>query len=148
MTRSKVLFLCTANSARSQMAEGLLRKLAGDRFEVYSAGTAPTALHPLAVRVMAEVGVDLVGHYAKSVTEFLGRMNPAYVIFVCENARRTCPTTFPATGATMLAWPIDDPAEAQGDERTRLLAFRKARDELTARIQAWLRPAEDSSLQS
>jgi arsenate reductase len=124
------------------MAEGLLRKLAGDRFEVHSAGTAPTAVHPLAIRVMAEVGIDLDGHRAKSVTEFLGRMNPAYVIFVCDNARRTCPTTFPAVGATILAWPIDDPAEAQGDEEARLLAFRKARDELTARIEAWLRTAE------
>jgi arsenate reductase (thioredoxin) len=142
MIRPKVLFLCTANSARSQMAEGLLRKLAGDRFEVFSAGTAPTALHPLAVRAMAEVGVDLVGHYAKSVTEFLGRMNPAYVIFVCEDARRTCPTTFPAVGATELAWPVDDPVETQGDEEARLLAFRKARDELTARIEAWLRTLE------
>jgi len=142
MTRPKVLFLCTANSARSQMAEGLLRKLAGDRFEAYSAGTAPTALHPLAVRAMAEVGVDLAGHYAKSVTEFLGRMNPAYVIFVCETARRTCPTTFPAVGATELAWPVDDPAEAKGDEEARLLAFRKVRDELTARIEAWLRTPE------
>jgi arsenate reductase len=97
---------------------------------------------------MAEVGIDLVGQYAKSVTEFLGRMNPAYVIFVCERARRTCPTTFPATGATLLAWPIEDPVEVQGDEQARLLAFRKVRDELTARIQAWLRTAEGSSPQS
>jgi arsenate reductase len=142
MTRPKILFLCTANSARSQMAEGLLRKRAGDRFEVHSAGTVPTAVHPLAVRVMAEVGVDLAGHYAKSVTEFLGRMNPAYVIFVCDNALRTCPTTFPAVGATTLAWPIGDPAEAEGDEEARLLAFRKARDDLAARIEAWLKTLE------
>jgi arsenate reductase len=138
MTKSKVLFLCTANSARSQMAEAFLRKHAGDRFEAYSAGTEPTEVHPLARRVMAEVGIDMAGHRAKSVGEFLGKMNPAYVIIVCEKTRQRCPTAFPATGATMIAWPIDDPAEAVGSEEQRLGRFREARDQIAARIKAWL----------
>jgi arsenate reductase len=121
------------------MAEAFLRKYAGDRFEVYSAGTEPTEVHPLARRVMAEVGIDMAGQRAKGVGEFLGKMNPAYVIIVCEKARQKCPTAFPATGATMITWPIDDPAEAEGTEEDRLRKFREARDQIAARIKAWLK---------
>ena len=138
MTNPKVLFLCTANSARSQMAEALLRKQAGDRFDVYSAGLEPTQVHPYAMKVMAEIGIDMAGHRAKGVGEFLGTMNPAYVIIVCEKARQRCPTAFPATGATIIAWPIDDPAGAVGGEEARLGKFREARDQIEARIKAWL----------
>lgn len=138
MTKPKVLFLCTANSARSQMAEAILRGRAGDRFDAYSAGLEPTQVHPYAVRVMAEVGIDIAGHRAKGVGEFLGKMNPAYVIIVCEKARQRCPTTFPATAATILAWPIDDPAEAAGSEDDRLAKFREVRDQIDARIRDWL----------
>ena len=138
MTKPKVLFLCTANSARSQMAESLLRKQAGERFDVYSAGLEPTQVHPYATKVMAEIGIDMAGHRAKGVGEFLGKMNPAYVIIVCENARQRCPTAFPATGATIIAWPIDDPAGAVGSEEERLGRFREARDQIEARINAWL----------
>ena len=138
MTKPKVLFLCTANSARSQMAEALLRKQAGDRFDVYSAGLQPTQVHPYAMKVMAEIGIDMASQRAKGVGEFLGKMNPAYVIIVCEKARQRCPTAFPATGATMIAWPIDDPAEAEGTEEDRLRKFREARDQIAARIRDWL----------
>ena len=138
MTKPKVLFLCTANSARSQMAESLLRKQAGERFDVYSAGLEPTQVHPYATKVMAEIGIDMAGHRAKGVEEFLGKMNPAYVIIVCENARQRCPTAFPATGATMIAWPIVDPAVAVGSEEERLRKFREARDQIAARIKDWL----------
>ncbi|MCX5653899.1 MAG: arsenate reductase ArsC [Planctomycetota bacterium] len=138
MTKPKVLFLCTANSARSQMAEAILRKHAGDRFDVYSAGLEPTQVHPYATKVMAEIGIDMVGQRAKGVGEFLGKMNPAYVIIVCEKARQRCPTAFPATGATMIAWPIDDPAEAVGGEEERLSRFRETRDQIDARIRDWL----------
>lgn len=138
MAKPKVLFLCTANSARSQMAEAFLREYAGDRFEAYSAGTEPTEVHLLARRVMAEVGIDMAGQRAKGVGEFLGKMNPAYVIIVCEKARQQCPTAFPATGATMIAWPIDDPAEAVGSDEERLGRFREARDQIEARIRDWL----------
>jgi len=138
VTKPKVLFLCTANSARSQMAEALLRKHAGDRFDVYSAGLQPTQVHPYAMKVMAEIGIDMASQRAKGVGEFLGKMNPAYVIIVCEKARQRCPTAFPATGATMIAWPIDDPAEAEGTEEDRLRKFREARDQIAARIRDWL----------
>jgi arsenate reductase len=138
MTKPKVLFLCTANSARSQMAESLLRKQAGERFDVYSAGLEPTQVHPYATKVMAEIGIDMAGHRAKGVEESLGKMNPAYVIIVCEKARQRCPTAFPATGATIIAWPIDDPAGAVGGEEERLGKFREARDQIEARIKAWL----------
>jgi len=138
MSKPKVLFLCTANSARSQMAEALLRKQAGDRFDVYSAGLEPAQVHPYAMKVMAEIGIDMAGHRAKGVGEFLGKMNPAYVIIVCEKARQKCPTAFPATGATMITWPMDDPAEAEGGEEERLSKFREARDQIAARIKAWL----------
>lgn len=138
MTKPKVLFLCTANSARSQMAEALLRKHAGDRFDVYSAGLEPTQVHPYAMKVMAEIGIDMASQRAKGVGEFLGKMNPAYVIIVCEKARQRCPTAFPATGATIIAWPIEDPAEAEGTEEDRLRKFREARDQIAARIRGWL----------
>jgi len=138
VTKPKVLFLCTANSARSQMAEALLREHAGDRFDVYSAGLQPTQVHPYAMKVMAEIGIDMASQRAKGVGEFLGKMNPAYVIIVCEKARQRCPTAFPATGATMIAWPIDDPAEAEGTEEDRLRKFREARDQIAARIRDWL----------
>jgi len=138
MTKPKVLFLCTANSARSQMAEALLRKQAGDRFDVYSAGLEPAQVHPYAMKVMAEIGIDMAGHRAKGVGEFLGTMNPAYVIIVCEKARQRCPTAFPATGATIIAWPIVDPAGAVGGEEATLGRFREARDQIEARIKAWL----------
>lgn len=138
MVKPKVLFLCSANSARSQMAEALLRKRAGDRFDAYSAGLEPTDIHPYARKVMAEIGIDMAGQRAKGVGEFLGKMNPAYVIIVCEKARQRCPTAFPATGATMIAWPIDDPAEAEGTEEERLGKFRQARDQIEARIRDWL----------
>jgi arsenate reductase len=120
------------------MAEALLRKHAGDRFDVYSAGLQPTQVHPYAMKVMAEIGIDMASQRAKGVGEFLGKMNPAYVIIVCEKARQRCPTAFPATGATMIAWPIDDPAEAEGTEEDRLRKFREARDQIAARIRDWL----------
>jgi len=138
VAKPQVLFLCTANSARSQMAEALLRKCAGDRFEACSAGLEPTPIHPYARKVMAEIGIDMAGQRAKSVKEFLGKMNPAYVIVVCEKARQRCPTVFPATGATLLAWPIADPAEAEGGEEEILRRFREARDQIEARIGEWL----------
>lgn len=138
MAKPKVLFLCTANSARSQMAEAFLRKYASDRFDAYSAGLEATDIHPYARKVMAEIGIDMAGQRAKGVSEFLGKMNPAYVIIVCEKVRQRCPTAFPATGATMIAWPIGDPAEAEGSEEDRLNKFRQARDQLDARIREWL----------
>ncbi|HWP34867.1 MAG TPA: arsenate reductase ArsC [Thermodesulfobacteriota bacterium] len=133
--RLRVLFLCTHNSARSQMAEGLLRALAGDRFEVASAGTEPTTVHSLAVRAMQEIGIDLSSHRSKTVARFAGQPFD-YVIAVCDAADRACPA-FPGAAAR-LTWSLEDPSQATGDEAARLAVFRRVRDELRRRIEAWL----------
>ena len=129
--RRSVLFLCTGNSCRSQMAEGWLRHLAGDRFDVASAGTHPVGLNPRAVTVMKEVGIDLSRHRSTRVDELMGRRFDS-VITVCDHAKETCPT-FP--GATsVLHWSFDDPADAQGEEEARLAVFRRVRDEIAQRV--------------
>jgi arsenate reductase len=135
MSIARVLFLCTHNSARSQMAEGLLRRLAADRFEVASAGTEARGVNPLAGRAMAEIGVDLCGHTSKTLDHFL-REPWDYVITVCDNANESCPV-FPGR-VTRLHWSFDDPSAAAGDDEQRLAVFRRVRDEIRARIEAWL----------
>lgn len=135
MPKSRVLFLCTHNSARSQMAEGFLRALAGDRFEAASAGTEATRVHPLAIRAMEEVGINLAGHASKTLDRFLGQPWD-YVITVCDSARARCPA-FPARTAR-LHWSLDDPAGASGTDAERLEAFRRVREEIRARLEAWL----------
>jgi arsenate reductase (thioredoxin) len=131
----RVLILCTGNSARSQMAEGLLRSLGGGRFEVESAGTHPSIVRPEAIAVMAELDVDLSAHRSKSVTEFLGQPFD-YVITVCDNAADNCPV-FPAA-TRRLHWSFEDPAAVTGDEATRLDAFRRIRDQIAARFRTFL----------
>ena len=127
MQQTKVLFLCTGNSARSQMAEGLLRHDAGDRFDVESAGTRPSRVRPEAIAVMRELGIDISGHRSKSVDEFAGQQFE-YVLTVCDNARETCPI-YPGH-ANRLHHRFDDPAAVDGDEEQRLAAFRRVRDEI------------------
>ena len=123
----RVLILCTGNSARSQMAEGLLRHDAGNRFEVWSAGTKPSQVRAEAIAAMREVGIDISGHRSKSVDEFAGQAFD-YVITVCDNARESCPV-FPAT-TKRIHWSIEDPAAAQGSEKERLAEFRRVRDQI------------------
>ena len=130
----RVLILCTGNSARSQMAEGLLRHDAGDTYEVFSAGTKPTLVRPEAIQVMREVGIDISGHRSKSVDEFEGQ-NFEYVITVCDNAKESCPI-FPAK-TKRIHWSIEDPVVVQGSEEESLTAFRRARDELRVRLRAF-----------
>lgn len=125
--RKRVLILCTGNSARSQMAEGLLRHIAGDRFEVFSAGVEPSRVRPEAIEALREVGVDISGQRSKSVDAFAGQQFD-YVITVCDNARERCPV-FPSK-TERLHWSFDDPAAAQGDEAARLAVFRRVRDEI------------------
>ena len=127
----RVLILCTGNSARSQMAEGLLRHDGGARFEVESAGVSPTAVRPEAVAVMRELGIDISAQRSKSVDEFAGRSFD-YVITVCDNAREQCPV-FPSA-TRRVHWSFDDPAAARGDEAARLSVFRRVRDEIRARL--------------
>ena len=129
--KKRVLILCTGNSARSQMAEGLLRHDGGERFEVFSAGVSPSRVRPEAIEAMREAGVDISGQRSKSVEEFAGQAFD-YVITVCDNAREHCPV-FPA-GATRIHWSFDDPAAAEGNEAARLAVFRRVRDEIRARL--------------
>ncbi len=131
----RVLILCTGNSARSQMAEGLLRHLGGTRYEVFSAGTKPAGVNPLAIEAMREVGIDISTQRSKSVAEFAGQEFAA-VITVCDNAAEECPI-FP--GAPQRAhWSLTDPAAVSGTEQEKLGAFRKVRDELERRIQSFV----------
>ena len=125
--KKRVLILCTGNSARSQMAEGLLRHDAGNRFEVESAGTKPSVVRPEAIAVMRELGIDISGHRSKSVEEFNGHQFD-YVITVCDSARESCPVFFGA--AKKLHRDFDDPAALDGPEEQRLALFRRVRDEL------------------
>ena len=135
MTRSRVLFLCTHNSARSQMAEGLLRHLAGDRFEVASAGTEATRVHPLAIRAMQDVGIDIGAQHSKTVDALPG--DPwDYVITVCDDANERCPLVPGRT--TRLHWSFEDPSQARGSEDQRFGAFRRVRDQIHARITDWM----------
>ena len=134
--RKRVLVLCTHNSARSQMAEGFIRALAGDRFEVESAGTEATRVHPLAVRAMDEVGIDLRSHTSKTLDRFLDAKWDV-VITVCDGANERCPL-FPGAAAR-LHWSFDDPSAAQGTEEERLATFRRVRDAIRDRLRTWLR---------
>jgi arsenate reductase (thioredoxin) len=129
--RSRVLFLCTHNSARSQMAEGLLRHLAGDRFEVYSAGTEATFVRPQAIKVMSEIGIDISGQKSKTLEEYLGQPFD-YVITVCDAANEACPV-FPGA-KRRLHWSFEDPAAAVGSEEERLGVFRSVRDNIGEHI--------------
>ena len=130
----RVLVLCTGNSARSQMAEGLLRELGGGRFEVHSAGTRPGGVRPEAIEAMREVGIDISGQRSKSVEEFAGQRFDA-VITVCDNARESCPV-FPGR-VERVHWSFEDPAAAEGDWDARLAVFRRVRDEIGARLREW-----------
>lgn len=131
----KVLFLCTGNSCRSQMAEGLLRHLAGDRFDVASAGTHPAGLNPGAVEVMREIGIDISPHRSKRVNEYLDTRFD-YVITVCDRAKETCPV-FPVA-SSQLHWRFDDPAAAQGSAEERRAVFRRVRDEIAEHIRRFI----------
>ena len=137
-TKPVVLFLCTGNTARSQMAEAFLKKYAGDRFEVYSAGYEPKEINPYTVKVMEEAGFDLSGQYAKGVGDFLGKMDIRFLIIVCDRAEETCPKTFPGI-LHRFFWPFEDPAACPGTEAEKLAKFREIRDKIHNRIQVWLK---------
>jgi len=135
MTTKKILVLCTGNSARSQMGEGLFRAEGGAGFEVFSAGTKPSAVRPEAITVMSAIGIDIAGHRSKSVDEFSGQAFD-YVVTVCDNARDSCPV-FPA-GSERMRWSFEDPAAVQGSEQERLAAFRRIRDLIHERVRAFV----------
>lgn len=139
MTPPTVLFLCTANSARSQMAEAILRHLAPDRFTARSAGLAPTTIHPLTLQVLAEAGIDTTGLHAKGTREFLGRASIRHAVIVCDRANQHCPTIQPFALRTHY-WPFPDPAAAPASEQ--LDAFRAVRGQIDDRIRQWLASPE------
>jgi arsenate reductase len=131
-----VLFLCTGNSARSQMAEAFLRKHAGDRFEVHSAGLEPKGIHPCARQVMEEAGISLDGHRSKSLDEYFMKTHIGYLVTVCANAEERCP--FMPGARVHMHWPFEDPAAFEGTEKEKLAKFREVRDLIERRILAWL----------
>ena len=133
--KQRVLILCTANSARSQMAEGLLRTLAGDRYDVASAGTRASSVNPFAIQAMQQRGIDIGGHRSKHLQEFIAQPFD-YVITVCDNAAENCPV-FPGP-AKRIHWGFPDPAAAEGSDAERLAAFVTVRDAIEARLRAWL----------
>ncbi|HSL52242.1 MAG TPA: arsenate reductase ArsC [Candidatus Deferrimicrobiaceae bacterium] len=134
MSRPRVLFLCTHNSARSQMAEGFLRAMAGDRFEVGSAGTEKTSVNPLAIRVMAERGIDISGQTSKLYSDL---ESWDCLITVCDDANERCPWV--PGSVERLHWSFPDPSRATGTEEERLVVFRRVRDQIQERLTDWLR---------
>ncbi len=137
MDKQRVLFLCTGNSARSQMAEAFLRIHGGDQFEAYSAGLEPKGINPLTVRVMHEAGVDISSQSSKGVGEYLGKVHFQYLITLCDDAEKNCPTAWPGVN-NRLHWAFDDPAAATGTDEQKLAKFREVRDAIEHMIQDWL----------
>jgi arsenate reductase len=137
MEKQRVIFLCTGNSARSQMAEAFLRSYAGDRFEAYSAGLEPKPMNPLTVRVMKEANIDVSGQRSKGVGEYLGKVKFQYLITVCDDAEKNCPTVWPGVNRR-LHWSFEDPAKFEGTEEEKLAKFREVRDLIDAKIVSWL----------
>ena len=144
-TQQRVLFVCTHNSARSQMAEGMLRAWGGDRFEAFSAGTEATSVRPEAIAAMSEIGIDISRQTSKTLEPFLGE-SFTWLITVCDQARESCPTL---PGVTQQGhWSIDDPSAVQGTDEERIEAFRQARDVLRGRIQMFILAAGREDLPS
>ncbi len=119
------------------MAEAILRSLAGDRFEVASAGLKPTTIHPLTRLVMNEIGLSLVGQESKPISQFLGKARVSYAIIVCNESEASCPELWPFC-STVLSWPFEDPSSATGDDNQRLTVFRRVRDAIQEKIKSWL----------
>jgi arsenate reductase (thioredoxin) len=137
MTKTKVIFICTHNSARSQMAEAFLTKYAGEHFEVYSAGYNPQPIHPYTISTMQELGYDLSKQQPKDLWELAKKRHFGIIITVCRKTEENCPT-IPGT-STRLYWNIDDPAALQGTEEEKLAKFREVRDQILAQIKNFLK---------
>jgi arsenate reductase len=137
MSKGRVLFLCTGNSARSQMAEAFLRKYGGEHFEAHSAGLEPKGINPYTVRVMEEVGIDVSGQKSKGVDTYLGKVLFQYLITVCDDAEKNCPTVWPGVN-TRMHWSFEDPARFEGSDAAKLAKFREVRDLIEKRIKEWV----------
>jgi arsenate reductase len=138
----RVLFLCTGNSARSQMAEAFLRKYGGAKFEAYSAGLEPKGLNPFTVQVMQEAGIDISGQRSKNVGEYLGKVLFQYLITVCDEAEKNCPSAWPGISKRE-HWSFEDPAKFEGTPEEKLAKFREIRDQIEQKIRVWLASPQD-----
>jgi arsenate reductase len=134
---TRVLFLCTGNSARSQMAEAFLRQLGGDMFQAFSAGLEPKGMNPLTVRVMEEAGIDMSAHRSKGIDEYLGKEHFHYLVTVCHDAEQNCPRVWPGVH-NRLHWSFEDPAAFDGTEEEKLEKFRQVRDLIRVRVSTWV----------
>lgn len=139
--KSRVIFLCTGNSARSQMAEAFLREYGGDRFEAFSAGLEPKGIHPLTIKVMEEIGISLMGQTSKGVGEYLGKVHFPYVFTVCGHAEESCPRVFLNQGKHT-HWDFEDPAAFEGSDQDKVAKFREIRNQISQQIQEWLAVGE------
>ena len=137
MSKQRVLFLCTGNSARSQMAEAFLRKYAGNTLEARSAGLEPKGVNPLTVQVMHEVGVDISRQTSKGIETYLGKMLFQYLVTVCDDADKNCPTIWPGVNIR-LHWSFEDPARFEGTEAEKLAKFREVRDQIEKKVKEWV----------
>lgn len=136
MAKTRVLFLCTGNSARSQMAEAFLRKYAGERLEAHSAGLKPKGINPLTVKVMNEVGINISNQISKGIDTYLGKVLFQYLVTVCDDAEKNCPTVWPGVNHR-LHWSFEDPASFEGTDEEKLAKFRQIRDLIEQRVKTW-----------
>lgn len=136
MAKTRVLFLCTGNSARSQMAEAFLRKYAGERLEAHSAGLKPKGINPLTIKVMNEVGINISNQISKGIDTYLGKVLFQYLVTVCDDAEKNCPTVWPGVNHR-LHWSFEDPASFEGTDEEKLAKFRQIRDLIEQRVKTW-----------
>jgi len=136
-SKQRVLFLCTGNSARSQMAEAFLRRYGGDRFEVHSAGLEPKGMNPLTLQVMNEIGYPMTEHTSKGIKVYLGKVLFQYLITVCDQAEQKCPTIWPGVNQR-LHWSFEDPAAVEGSPEQKLAKFREIRDQIDQKVRDWV----------
>ena len=135
---TKVLFLCTGNSARSQMAEAFLRKFGEGQFEAFSAGLESNEINPFTFRVMEEIGFDLSGHRSKGIEEYLGKEHFQYLVTLCDDAEKNCPRVWPGINQR-LHWSFEDPSAFKGNEEEKLAKFRQVRDQIQEKVRSWLK---------
>jgi arsenate reductase len=140
---TRVLFLCTGNSARSQMAEAFVRKYSLGQLEPFSAGLEPKALNPLTVQVMEEIGIDMTGYRSKGIEEYLGKEHFNFLVTVCHDAEQNCPRVWPGVNQR-LHWSFEDPAKFEGNEQEKLEKFRQIRDQIQEKVISWIKENDQS----
>jgi arsenate reductase len=142
---TRVLFLCTGNSARSQMAEAFVRKYSLGQLEPFSAGLEPKALNPLTVQVMEEIGIDMTGYRSKGIEEYLGKEHFNFLVTVCHDAEQNCPRVWPGVNQR-LHWSFEDPAKFEGNEQEKLEKFRQIWDQIQEKVISWLKEPDQGDI--